>query len=200
MLHPRGSEYQTQYVVDGIPLTDNRSPSFAPEIEANDAESMTILTANFPQNMAGSLAAWLRFPPSATSARAFTASLCLGRQLRHRGRLHDVAAGMGQKYSWHQRRRCSYRPLPRSARARQLHQSTTTGSFAAHYERDLTERDRLGFIVRHQQTVFQIPNEFVQQAAGQRQDRDSNETIGILSYQHVFSSNLLADFPAHVER
>ena len=26
VLHPRGSEYQTQFVVDGIPLTDNRSP------------------------------------------------------------------------------------------------------------------------------------------------------------------------------
>ena len=37
VLHPRGSEYQTQYVVDGVPLTDNRSPSFAPEIEADDA-------------------------------------------------------------------------------------------------------------------------------------------------------------------
>ena len=32
VLHPRGSEYQTQYVVDGIPLTDNRSAGFAPEI------------------------------------------------------------------------------------------------------------------------------------------------------------------------
>ncbi|MGB9433697.1 MAG: carboxypeptidase-like regulatory domain-containing protein, partial [Candidatus Acidiferrum sp.] len=31
VLHPRGSEYQTQFVVDGIPLTDNRSPSFGPE-------------------------------------------------------------------------------------------------------------------------------------------------------------------------
>jgi hypothetical protein len=28
VLHPRGAEYQTQFVVDGIPLTDNRSPSF----------------------------------------------------------------------------------------------------------------------------------------------------------------------------
>jgi hypothetical protein len=28
VLHPRGSEYQTQFVVDGIPLTDNRSPGF----------------------------------------------------------------------------------------------------------------------------------------------------------------------------
>ena len=36
VLHPRGSEYQTQFVVDGIPLTDNRSPSFGPQIEADD--------------------------------------------------------------------------------------------------------------------------------------------------------------------
>ena len=45
---PRGSEYQTQFVVDGIPLTDNRSPSFGPEIGANDVDSMTIYTAGFP--------------------------------------------------------------------------------------------------------------------------------------------------------
>src|SRR5580704_4603739 len=32
VLHPRGSEYQTQFVMDGVPFTDNRSPSFAPEI------------------------------------------------------------------------------------------------------------------------------------------------------------------------
>ena len=37
VLHPRGSEYQTQFVIDGIPLTDNRSPSFGPEIEADDS-------------------------------------------------------------------------------------------------------------------------------------------------------------------
>ena len=48
VLHPRGSEYQTQFVVDGIPLTDNRSPSFGPEISANDVDSMTIYTAGFP--------------------------------------------------------------------------------------------------------------------------------------------------------
>src|ERR1700728_4189116 len=48
VLHPRGSEYQTQFVVDGIPLTDNRSPSFGPEIEADDVESMSIYTAGMP--------------------------------------------------------------------------------------------------------------------------------------------------------
>jgi len=30
VLHPRGSEYDVQFVVDGLPLTENRSPAFAP--------------------------------------------------------------------------------------------------------------------------------------------------------------------------
>ena len=48
VLHPRGSENQTQFVVDGIPLTDNRSPSFGPEIGAEDVQSLSIYTAGIP--------------------------------------------------------------------------------------------------------------------------------------------------------
>src|ERR1700680_4366680 len=48
VLHPRGSEYQTQFVVDGVPLTDNRSPGFGTEIEADDVQSVSIYTANIP--------------------------------------------------------------------------------------------------------------------------------------------------------
>jgi len=67
----------------------------------------------------------------------------------------------------------------------------TTGDFSARYERDLTANDRLGLVVRHEFSRFHVPNEQVQQAAGQRQDADNSETIGIVSYQHVFSSNIL---------
>jgi hypothetical protein len=48
VLHPRGSEYQTQFVIDGIPLTENRSPGFGPEIEADDLDAMSIYTAGYP--------------------------------------------------------------------------------------------------------------------------------------------------------
>ncbi len=34
----------------------------------------------------------------------------------------------------------------------------------------------------------------MQQAAGQRQTADNIETMGIVSYQHTFSSNAVADF------
>src|SRR4029079_19343978 len=48
ILHPRGSEYQVQYVVDGLPITDNRSPAFAPELDADEVHSMTLLTGGDP--------------------------------------------------------------------------------------------------------------------------------------------------------
>src|SRR6516165_5384843 len=48
VLHPRGSEYDVQYVVDGVPLTQNRSPAFAPALNPDDVESMRVLTASYP--------------------------------------------------------------------------------------------------------------------------------------------------------
>jgi len=42
VLHPRGSEYHTQFVVEGIPLTENRSPGFGTEMEPEDVQSMAI--------------------------------------------------------------------------------------------------------------------------------------------------------------
>ena len=48
VLHPRGSEYQVQYVLDGMPLTQNRSPAFAPPLDAGDVESMRVMNRRFP--------------------------------------------------------------------------------------------------------------------------------------------------------
>src|SRR5881392_2649359 len=48
VLHPRGSEYDVQFVVDGLPLTQNRSPAFAPSFDADDVESLRVITANYP--------------------------------------------------------------------------------------------------------------------------------------------------------
>jgi outer membrane receptor for Fe3+-dicitrate len=45
--------------------------------------------------------------------------------------------------------------------------------------------------VRHEQARFQVPNENLQEVAGQRQDRTSYETAGIVSYQHIFSPNVV---------
>jgi hypothetical protein len=70
----------------------------------------------------------------------------------------------------------------------------TTGDFAASFERDFTPNDRLSLMYRHELSRFNVPNEQVQQAAGQRQDGDVTEDLGTASYQHVFSANVIASF------
>src|SRR5262249_32957902 len=43
ILHPRGSEYQVQYVLDGMPLTQNRSPASPPSFHSGDTKSFRAL-------------------------------------------------------------------------------------------------------------------------------------------------------------
>ena len=71
--------------------------------------------------------------------------------------------------------------------------NATTGDFGASYERDFSNHDRLSFSVRHEFSRFLVPNELVQESAGQRQYRNNLETMGIVSYQHVFSQNVVGD-------
>ena len=195
VLHPRGSEYQTQYVVDGVPLTDNRSPSFAPEIEADDAQSMTILTANFPAEYGRKLGGVVEISTARDARPGFHGKFVTsGGSFGTADNYLMVQQGWGKNtLGISAEGALTERYLDPPVINNYTNQATTS-SFAAHYERDVTDRDRVGFIVRHEQTVFQVPNEFLQQAVGQRQDRDSDETMGIFSYQHVFSSNVLGDF------
>jgi hypothetical protein len=58
-------------------------------------------------------------------------------------------------------------------------------------ERDFGDKDRLRLSMRRQRTGFLVPNEQLQQEAGQRQDRATEETAGQVSYQHIFSPHLL---------
>ena len=199
VLHPRGSEYQTQFVVDGIPLTDNRSPSFGPEIEADDVQSLSIYTAGIPAEYGRKMGGVVEVNTIQDSKPGFHGNVVLS------GGSFDSAAAFAKgQYTW------GKNAFGGSASGSmtdhylnpvipQNYSNTgTLGDFSLNYDRELTPNDRLRFIVRHELARYDIPNEQVQQAAGQRQTADNLETMGIASYQHTFSSQALADFRAMV--
>src|SRR5205814_8615019 len=47
-LHPRGYEYDVQYIVDGVPLYDNTSPAFAQSLNIDEFDSLNVRTAGYP--------------------------------------------------------------------------------------------------------------------------------------------------------
>jgi hypothetical protein len=195
VLHPRGSEYQTQFVVDGIPLTDNRSPSFGPTIEADDVQSISIYTAGIPAEYGRKMGGVIEVNTLQDPQPGFHGQLALS------GGSFDTAGAFAQAQSvWGKNTLGA--SVSGSMTDHYLNpvvpqnytNAGTLGDFSVNYERDLTSKDRLRLIVRHELSRYDIPNEQVQQAAGQRQTADNIETMGIASYTHSFSSNALADF------
>jgi hypothetical protein len=221
VLHPRGSEYQTQFVVDGIPLTDNRSPSFGPEVEADDVESLKIYTAGIPAEFGRKMGGVVEVNTLKSEDPGFHGQLTLfggtyntggintQDQYTWKGNTFGVSAGGNMTDHY-------LNPVV----PQNYTNNGTTGSFSLSYERDLTQKDRLTLIVRHELARYAIPNELVQQngafvpnadntvgctpapageqasdcvfiPGGQLQTGDNFETMGSVSYQHIFSSDAI---------
>ena len=121
VLHPRGSEYQTQIVVDGIPLTDNRSPSFGPEIEADDVQSMSIYTAGIPAEYGRKMGGVIELNTFQNQQPGFHGDLVAsGGSLRHRFRVRRWPIYLGQKHPGRQCQREPHRSLPQSRSSAKL--------------------------------------------------------------------------------
>jgi hypothetical protein len=221
VLHPRGSEYQTQFVVDGIPLTDNRSPSFGPEVEADDVDSLKIYTAGIPAEFGRKMGGIVEVDTLKSTDPGFHGQLTLF------GGSYDTAGINTQdQYTW------KGNTLGVSGSGNMTGHylnpvvpenytnNGTTASGSVSYERELTPKDRITLIVRHELARYQIPNELVQQngaylpngnnligcppippadepsdcvfvPGGQLQTGDNFETMGSIAYRHIFSSDAI---------
>ena len=202
--------------MDGIPLTDNRSPSFGPEpAEADDVESLTIYTAGIPAEFGRKMGGVVEINTLKDQDPGFHGQLTLF------GGTYDTAGINTQdQYTWDK----NTFGLSASGNMtghylnpvvpENYTNNGTTGDFSLSYERDLTPKDRLTLIVRHELARYEIPNELVQQngaylpnsdntvgcagqappdcvfiPGGQLQTGDNFETMGSISYQHIFSSD-----------
>jgi hypothetical protein len=194
ILHPRGSEYQTQYVVDGLPLTDNRSPVFAPEPGADDIHSMSIMTAGYPAEYGRKLGGVIEVVKAASTRRGFGSSVSAS--------LGSFDARSGDAIVEHGGEKSTISLTAGAATTDRYLDPPVADNFTNHgstarasmrFERDLSPSSRVGVILRHGSSRFLVPNENIQQEAGQRQDRDSLENAAQFSIQRIFSSSMVGD-------
>ena len=198
--HPRGSEYQTLFVVDGTPMDENRSPGFAPDFDTGDVQSMSILTGNYPAEYGRKLGGIVEVTSSHDIHQGLHGSGEVGG-----GSFGATIGFLSATYGWN---RSAFTVSASGARTDRyldppvLGNYTNTGSLGgiyASYERDLSDADRIRFSFRRKQSAFLVPDENLQEAAGQRQDRNAREDLGQAAWTHVFSPDLLLNVRASVE-
>ena len=192
ILHPRGSEYDTQFVIDGFPVYDNRSPGFAPTVDAYNTESVKVYTSGIPAEFGQKLGGVIEVNTEQNASPGFHGTSVLqagsfdtleafvsGQYVA--GRTNGTLTGSGFV--------TDHYLDPPVINNYANHASNT--SFTGGLERDLTASDRLRLSGAHRETWFLVPNDLLQEAAGQRQDRTSADTEGQVHLQHVFSTALL---------
>lgn len=192
VLHPRGSEYDVQFVVNGLPLTENRSPAFAPPLASEDVQSMRVVTAGFPAEYGRKLGGVVEV----TTVKDLPAGFHLTTAAEG-GSFGTTNGGLDMGYSRGDNQfmvtgnaGVTDRYLDPPVLADYTNHGSSGGSTAS-WSRDLTPRDHLRLSVHHTQMRYSVPNERVQQQAGQRQDAADAQAGIQADYDRVLSPSML---------
>lgn len=197
-LHARGLEAQTQYSIDGIPITDTIADTFAAAPDPRNFRSVEITTGNIPAeygNKLGGLIAvtsrsGLEIPSSGSvtlsggSFSTFETSFDVGGHSRKFG---YFASGAGSTTG---------RFLDPPA-LENFHNDgrTTKGFFKFDYAP--SEKNLLRFNLFAGYQKFDVPNLPDQQIRGQDQGRSAHDDLQSLSWEHIFSPNLMSYLAAY---
>ena len=199
IVHPRASEYDTQYVVDGLPVLNSRSPNFSPSDDLDDAQSVKTYTSGIPPEFGRKVGGVVETVTDRNPARGEHGTAILGG-----GSFDTENAYLGTSYF--DGRNVFGLSMDAARTDRFLDppvldnftNRATLAGIKASFERDLTTKDRFRLSLSFDRAGFLVPNELIQQQKLQRQDRGNREVSGQISYQHTFSSNVLGTVQGRV--
>ena len=197
-LHARGIEYQVQYSIDGIPVTDTIADTFAAAPDPRNFRSVEVTTANIPAEYGNKLAgiievtsrSGLEIPKAGSvtlsggSFGTFETSFDVGGHTRKFGYFISGAGSTTDRF------------LDPPAIENFHNNGRAVKTF---FKLDYTPSDknlfRFNFFFNNQR--FDVPNLPDQQAEGQDQRRRSNDNLESFSWEHIFSPNLVSYFAAY---
>lgn len=189
VLHPRESEYETQYVIDGFPVQDNRSPAFAGNVDADDVQSMKVYTSGIPAEYGQKVGGVIEITTDRNSSPGFHGTAVL-----QGGSFNTMGSYLNGQYtagrttaSLRAEGFITDRYLDPPVIAN-FSNHASSNSLNGTLEHDFSDSDRIRLAFSHHATHFLVPNELFGQQAGQRVDRQSAETSGQVSYQHIFAA------------
>lgn len=194
-LHPRGSESQVQYVVDGVPITDNLSAIFSTSLDARTLRTVEVMTGGIPAEFGDKLGAivnvntrsGLETPTqggitfSGGSFSTGEVGVDFSTRTRKFGFLTNLTATTTQRFL-------------DPATIENFHNFGRTGKgfFRLDYQFDQNNSLRGTFLFGG--SNFQIPNRLEQEVAGQDQRQRLRNSSQFVTYEHIFSPNALGQF------
>ncbi len=194
-MHPRGSESQVQYVVDGVPVTDNMSAIFSTSLDARTLRTVEVLTGGIPAEFGDKLAgvinvntrsglegptqAGISFSGGSFSTGEIAADFAT--HTKKLGFLTSLSASTSQRYL-------------DPPTLDNIHNFGRTGKGFFRLDYQFDSNNTLRGVFNFGGSNFEVPNRFNQEIAGQDQSQELRDNSQNISYQHIFSPNTVAQF------
>src|ERR1700754_5157716 len=194
-MHPRGSESQVQYVIDGVPVTDNLSAIFSTSLDARTLRTVEVLTGGIPAEFGDKLAAVIN-----VNTRSGLEGPTQGAVSFSGGSFSTGEAAAD--FSTHTKKLGFLMNLSSSTSQRYLdpptidnfHNFGRTGKAFFRLDYQFDANNSLRGVFNFGGSNFQVPNRVSQEIAGQDQRQRLRDNSQNISYQHIFSPNSVAQF------
>jgi hypothetical protein len=173
-------------------MDDNRSPAFAPDLQDGDLEAVNVLTGNFPAEYGRKLGGVVEVTTARDIRQGLHGAADLGG-----GSFGTASGALSSTYGWNRR---AVSASVSAARTGRYLDPPTVENFTNHgslggvtlsYDDQPTDADRLRLTWHRRQTTFLVPNERLQQGAGQRQERRGRDDLGQASWTRIVGSRLV---------
>ena len=194
-MHPRGSESQVQYVVDGVPVTDNMSAIFSTSLDARTLRTVEVLTGGIPAEFGDKLAGVINVNTRSGLEGPTQGGLSFSGGSFSTG---EIAAD----FSTHTKKLGFLTNLSTSTSQRYLdaptidnfHNFGRTGKGFFRLDYQFDQNNSVKGIITFGGSNFQVPNRLEQELAGQDQKQRLRDNSQNITYQHIFSPNTVAQF------
>ena len=189
-MHPRGSESQVQYVIDGVPIMDNMSAIFSTSIDARTLRTVEVLTGGIPAEFGDKLGGVINVNTRSGLEGPTQGGVTLSGGSFSSG---EISAD----FATHTKRFGFLTNLSASTSDRYLDPPSidnfhnfgrgAKGFFRFDYQ--FNQNDSLRGSFAFGGSNFQVPNRLNQELAGQDQRQRLRDNSQNFTFQHIFSPN-----------
>jgi outer membrane receptor protein involved in Fe transport len=194
-LHPRGSESQVQYVIDGVPVTDNLSAIFSTSLDARTLRTVEVLTGGIPAEFGDKLAGIVNVNTRSGLEMPTQGSVTISGGSFSTGEISTDFATHTKKFGF-------LSNLSATTSQRFLDPPTIdnfynfgrTGKGFVRLDYHFDEKNLIRGTFIFGGSNFQVPNRVDQEAAGQEQRQRLRDSSQFISFEHIFSPSTLGQF------
>jgi hypothetical protein len=193
-IHVRGSEVQPQYVLDGVPFSDNLGSSYATSLDVENLRSTQIVTGNIPAEFGDKVAAIVNISTKSGFDGPWRGNISLsagsfeseGVDAEVGGHFKNVGIFLTADTS--QSRRFFDPP-----EIQNFHNHGGLVHAFARFDLLAGTKDVVRLTLSTNGSNFQVPNLLQQEQAGQRQRQELRDDFETVNWNHVFNATTVAD-------